>query len=241
VSGDLPPAASDHDAPRGTDRGAPAPRTGRELAARLAAERAGVPFLLLRDPEDVLHIRSLEPGPPRLTLGRDAANDIALNWDAEVSRAHAELEQVAGQWAISDDGLSRNGTFVNGHPVHGRRRLHDGDCVRVGRTLLTFCAPVGPVAGATLPAAHAPALDDLTPTQRRVLAALCRPLVAAGGVVAPASNQEIADAVHLSVEGVKGQLRTLSARFGVADLPQNRKRLELAERAWRAGMGAPAG
>jgi DNA-binding NarL/FixJ family response regulator len=59
-------------------------------------------------------------------------------------------------------------------------------------------------------------------------------------VAAPASNQEIADAVHLSVEGVKGQLRTLSARFGVADLPQNRKRLELAERAWRAGLGAPA-
>jgi hypothetical protein len=40
---------------------------------------------------------------------------------------------------------------------------------------------------------------------------------------------------------VKGQLRTLSERFGVADLPQNSKRLELAERALRAGLGAPAG
>jgi pSer/pThr/pTyr-binding forkhead associated (FHA) protein len=241
VSAEARPDGSAADAPGTPDAGAPRPRTGRELAARLAAERAALPFLLLRDADDVLRIRPLEPSEPRLTLGRDQANDIALEWDGEISRAHAELEQVAGQWTVSDDGLSRNGTFVNGHPVHGRRRLRDGDCLRLGRTLLTFCAPVGPLSGATLPAQHAPALDDLTPTQRRVLGALCRPLVAAGGVVAPASNQEIADAVHLSVEGVKGQLRTLSARFGVADLPQNRKRLELAERAWRAGMGAPAG
>jgi hypothetical protein len=217
---------------------APRPRTGRELAARLAAERAGEPFLLVRDGEDTLVVCALSRSP--VTLGRDPANDIALEWDAEVSRAHAELERVGGEWAIHDDGLSRNGTFVNGQRVHGRRRLRDGDCLRLGRSLLTFCAPIGPVSGATVPAQEAPAPSDLTPIQRRILAALCRPLVAAGGVAAPASNQEIAEAVHLSVEGVKGQLRTLSARFGVADLPQNRKRLELAERAWRAGLGAGA-
>jgi hypothetical protein len=218
----------------------PRPRTGRELAARLAAERTGHSFLLLRDAEDALHVVELSPERSRLTLGRDQANDIALEWDGEISRAHAELERLGGEWAITDDGLSRNGTYVNGQRVHGRRRLRDGDCVRLGRSLLTFCAPVGPVSGATVPAADGPVVGDLSPVQRRILAALCRPLVAAGGVAAPASNQEIADAVHLSVEGVKGQLRTLSARFGVADLPQNRKRLELAERAWRAGLGAPA-
>jgi hypothetical protein len=216
----------------------PRPRTGAELSARLAAERAGVPFVLLRDGEDALYIHALDRSP--ITLGRDSANDIALEWDVEVSRAHAELERVGGEWAIHDDGLSRNGTFVNGQRVQGRRRLRDGDCVRLGRSLLTFCAPVGPVAGATVPASDAPILDDLSPIQRRILAALCRPLVLAGGVAAPASNQEIADAVHLSIEGVKGQLRTLSARFGVGDLPQNRKRLELAQRAWRAGLGAGA-
>lgn len=84
-------------------------------------------------------------------------------------------------------------------------------------------------------------MDELTPTQRRILTALCRPLVQAGGLAPPASNREIAEVVHLSVEGVKAQLRTLTERFGVADLPQNRKRLELAERALRAGLGAPAG
>ena len=73
-------------------------------------------------------------------------------------------------------------------------------------------------------------LAQLSDQERRIL-----PLIAEGK-----TNREIADAVHLSVEGVKGQLRTLSERFGVADLPQNRKRLELAQRALRAGLGAPA-
>ncbi len=221
---------------------APRPRTGRELAERLSAERAGYPFLLFRDGEDAQRIITLTAEHTRYTLGRDAANDIALQWDHEVSRAHAELELVAGQWAIADDGLSRNGTFVNGRLVHGRRRLRDGDCLRLGQTLVAFSAPVGTDIGATVAAASAaPIVEELTPTQRRILSALCRPLVVAGGPVPPASNREIADAVHLSVEGVKGQLRTLSERFGVADLPQNRKRLELAERALRAGLGAPAG
>ena len=220
----------------------PRPRTGRELAARLAAERAGAPFLLFRDGDEEQQIVTLAPGQNRYTLGRDPANDLALHWDQEVSRAHAELEYVGGQWAVADDGLSRNGTFVNGQPIHGRRRLRDGDCLRLGQTVIVFAAPVLTGADATRPAsALAPALEELTPTQRRILAALCRPLALAGGMAPPASNREIADAVHLSVEGVKSQLRTLSERFGVADLPQNRKRLELAERAWRAGLGAPAG
>lgn len=218
----------------------PRPRTARELAERLSAERAGLPFLLYRDDQDALRIVMLDSAESRLSLGRDGANDVALSWDPEVSRVHAELEQVAGQWTVADDGLSRNGTFVNGRLVHGRRRLRDGDCLRLGRAVLVFSAPSGAGAEATVAAGAAPLAEELTPTQRRILAALCRPLVVAGGLAPPASNREIAEAVHLSVEGVKGQLRTLSERFGVADLPQNRKRLELAERALRAGLGAPA-
>jgi pSer/pThr/pTyr-binding forkhead associated (FHA) protein len=229
--------------PAPEDRSTPRPRTARELSARLSAERAGMPFLLFRDEADEMRIVPLSSDRGRITLGRDPANDVALAWDQEVSRAHAELELVAGQWAVSDDGLSRNGTFVNGQPVRGRRRLRDGDCLRLGRTLVLFSAPVAQAGGVTVAAARdvPVAADELTPTQRRILAALCRPLVAAGGIAPPASNREIAEAVHLSVEGVKGQLRTLSERFGVADLPQNSKRLELAERALRAGLGAPAG
>jgi FHA domain len=219
---------------------APHPRTGRELAARLAAERAVWPFLLFRDDRDEQLIVSLAPERPRLTIGRDGVNDVSLPWDREVSRVHAELEQVVeGDWAVSDDGLSRNGTFVNGSRVAGRRRLRDGDCLRVGRTVIVFTEVGSRSDTATMVAGPAPIAEELTPMQRRILAALCRPLVDAGGLATPASNREIAEAVHLSVEGVKGQLRTLSDRFGVGELPQNQKRLELAERAFRAGLGRP--
>jgi len=220
---------------------APRPRTGSELAQRLAAERTGSPFLLLRDDHDEQLIIELAPGRGRLTLGRDRVNDVGLGWDHEVSRVHAELERVGGDWAISDDGLSRNGTFVNGSRVGGRRRLRDGDCVRLGQTVIVFAAPNRRSDTATMVAGPAPIADELTAMQRRILAALCRPLVEAGGIATPASNREIAEAVHLSVEGVKGQLRTLSDRFGVGELPQNQKRLELAERAFRAGLGPPSG
>jgi predicted component of type VI protein secretion system len=219
---------------------APGPRTGSELAQRLAAERAGSPFLLYRGDHDEQLIVALDAGRGRLTLGRDRANDVALGWDHQVSRVHAELERVGADWTISDDGLSRNGTFVNGGRLGGRRRLRDGDCLRLGRTVIVFAAPDRRSDTATMVSGPAFAADELTPMQRRILSALCRPLVEAGGIAAPASNREIADAVHLSVEGVKGQLRTLADRFGVGELPQNQKRLELAERAFRAGLGPPA-
>ena len=225
-----------------TEPETPRPRTARELAARLSAERSGAPFLLYRDGGDELQIIALDPQRGRVTVGRDPATDVALSWDQQVSRVHAELELIAGQWAVSDDGLSRNGTFVNGRAAAGRRRLRDGDCVRIGRTVLVYREPTAAAADATLAAIsmQAPVDDDLTPMQRRVLRALCRPLVAVSGIARPASNREIAEEVHLSVDGVKAQLRTLSERFGVADLPQNSKRLELAQRALRAGLGAPA-
>jgi hypothetical protein len=219
---------------------APHPRTGSELAERLAAERDGLPFLLYRDDKDGQLIVPLDARRTRLTLGRDRANDVALGWDHQVSRVHAELEKVGRDWTLSDDGLSRNGTFVNGSRMAGRRRLKDGDCLRLGRTVIVFAAPDRRSDTATMVSGPAVVTDDLTPMQRRILAALCRPLVEAGGIAAPASNREIADAVHLSVEGVKGQLRTLADRFGVGELPQNQKRLELAERAFRAGLGPPA-
>ena len=56
--------------------------------------------------------------------------------------------------------------------------------------------------------------------------ALCRP-VAASAFDPPASNQEIAAEVHLSVDAVKGHLRVLFARFGLEELPQNKKRARL--------------
>ena len=63
-----------------------------------------------------------------------------------------------------------------------------------------------------------------------MLAALCRPLDGRG-YAAPASNQQIADELVLSVETVKGTLTALFERFGLEELPQNQKRAALAVRA----------
>ena len=54
---------------------------------------------------------------------------------------HAELVRLADDWTVTDDGLSRNGTFVNDRRVEGRLRLMDGDLLRCGETLLLFVSP----------------------------------------------------------------------------------------------------
>jgi DNA-binding CsgD family transcriptional regulator len=216
----------------------PAPKTASELAARLSAERMGLPFLLLRDGDETQRVIPLSPDGERVTIGRDASNALALTWDGEVSRVHAELEHVGHEWILSDQGMSRNGSYVNGQAISGRRRLDDGDVMRFGQTPVLYTMPGAAGPQTTLQAAAAPVIDDLTAMQRRILSALCRPLVVEGPGAMPASNQEIADTVHLSVQGVKSQLRTLTERFEVSELPQNRKRLALAERAVRAGFGS---
>ena len=121
-----------------------------------------------------------------------------------------------------------------------RRRLRDGDVIAVGGTSIAFCAPrrarprwrrstsVGP---------HVAEL--LTPAQRRVLIALCRPFKDST-YSTPATNQQIADELVVSVDAVKSNLRALFSAFGVDDLPQNQKRASLALQALRTGVGQPS-
>ena len=200
----------------------------------LEAERAGAPFLLYRAEAGEQQIAVLDPAGDRITIGRRAANDIALGWDSQVSRAHAFVQAVGGEWSVVDDGLSANGTFVNGERVSGRHRLRDGDVLRVGQTLLAFRAP-GDLTGSTSIAAEAAAVHELSLLQRQVLRALCRPYAARGNGP-PATNPQIAAEVHLSVEAVKSHLRKLFVKFGLADLPQNEKRARLVDRAFELGL-----
>jgi hypothetical protein len=138
---------------------------------------------------------------------------------------------------LVDDGLSRNGSFVNGERILGRRRLDDGDVLRIGRTNLVFRAP-GPQPESTAVGDPA-ALVRLTDGERRVLVALCRPLAVPGTAAVPAGNREIATELHLSPDGVKTHIRALFAKLGIEDLPQYRKRTELAQRALQAGLVKP--
>jgi len=216
------------------DTGAsPAPRSGGEVKARLDAERLGRPFLVLRDGAGEQRILPLDGA--TMTIGRSEGADVALTWDGEVSRLHAQLETAAGEWLVVDDGLSRNGTFVNGQRVAGRRRLTDGDALRVGATVMLFRSPrVAPTATRT--ASVGVTVDQLTDTQRRVLAALCRPYGESQHLASPASNQQISDELYLSLDAVKANLRAMYQLFGVARLPQNQKRAALAERAIQWGL-----
>jgi hypothetical protein len=215
--------------PRALHRSTPA-----ELKARLEAERAGVPFLLLRDAVGAQRIVRLPDEGAALSVGRDEGADVRIEWDGQVSRLHAILERVGGAWTIADDGLSRNGTFVNHERVTGRRRLHGGDTVRTGDTELSYYEPAT-AANETALADQVSFDAELSRMQRQVLVELCRPLRDGAPDAGPATNQEIAAAVHLSEVAVKTHLRTLFAKFGLSDLPQNRKRASLANAALRSG------
>src|ERR1700754_5180503 len=119
----------------------------RDLKAVIEAERTGLPFVHWRRDGATQELRLLPGDVDRLTIGRRSDADIPLNWDLEVSRAHALLERVGGQWTVVDDGLSRNGTYVNGSRVHARRALHDRDRVCCGETTVVFREPAEAVTG----------------------------------------------------------------------------------------------
>ena len=204
---------------------------------QLAADRRAQPYLLLRDPSGAQRLVWLEDS--SMTVGRDDSNDLSLPWDQKVSRLHAGIERVGGHWTIVDDGLSRNGTFLNDARVMGRRRLNDRDVLRFGQTEVLFRDP-GETPEQTASAEDAAALARLSEGQRQVLVALCRPLAAPGGFGTPASNREIGEELHLSVDAVRTRLRALFDAFEVPDLPQNRKRAELARRALATAVVTPA-
>jgi pSer/pThr/pTyr-binding forkhead associated (FHA) protein len=208
--------------------------TPAELRERIEAERRGRPFLVFRDGDGDQRLLDLT-GLERLSVGRGAGNELSLPWDTEVSRLHAELEAIAGEWTVSDDGLSRNGTFVNANRISGRTRLRDGDVLRVGQTSIAYRRPEAEDSMPTQVAGARLTLTDLPPTQRQVLVALARPYKHNEFAV-PATNQDIAGELHLSVDAVKSHLRTLFQRFGIEHLPQNQKRSRLVAEALQSGL-----
>lgn len=206
-----------------------------ELLQIIRAERLGVPFLVWRDATGNQQLFSLG-AEPRVSVGRHTSNQLALADDSEVSRTHAELELVGADWTISDDGLSRNGTWLNGNRLGGRQRLRDRDRLRFGRTTVEYRHAAATIADLTVTAAGSGGVVTLTETQRRVLVALCRPFKDGGAYVTPATNSEIAAEVFLGVDAVKNHLRLLFQRFGLAELPQNQKRARLVETIMRTGL-----
>jgi len=220
----------------GTPSATPHAATAVELKAQIDAERDGLPFLIYRDDSGRHQLFVLSDDLERLTLGRRSSTDLPLPWDDEVSRVHAELVRKGEDWTITDDGLSLNGSFVNGEVVRGRRRLQDGDALRVGATVIVFRNPKDRESQATVPAADLHRVVSLSDAQRRVLVALCRPYKDSTAFVTPATNEQIAGELFLSIDAVKKHMRTLFEKFGVEHLPQNEKRARLVERAFASGL-----
>jgi hypothetical protein len=176
-------------------------------------------------------------------LGRHPQADVCLPWDPRISRLHAELIQRAGLWVLADDGLSQNGTLLNGLPVAGRRRLRDGDLITVGNSSLTFCEasaddqesqPLDPDITMALPAMR-PAWH-YSQQQQDILRELCRPLCADGDGVQPATDRDIAQALSLAEQAVARELDAVAESFDYGELALDERRLRTALTALRSGL-----
>ncbi|MDA3895470.1 MAG: FHA domain-containing protein [Desulfobacteraceae bacterium] len=93
-----------------------------------------MPSLILSYNDEELHTYPVEKNRP-LKIGRSAQNDITID-ETAVSNLHAEIEQEAGDYYITDI-QSKNGTFVDGELVISRK-LKNGNIITIGNYSLRF-------------------------------------------------------------------------------------------------------
>ena len=172
--------------------------------------------------------RELRPlASERLTVGTLESNDMVVAAEG-VSRVHAVFELFGESWCIRDLG-SRNGTFVNGGRIVGERALRAGDEILLGRLRLIFR---GPARGTETSAIAQP--PALTPRERDVLVALCRPLLTGDAFTEPASIRTIAAELVVSEAAVKQHLSRLYGKFDLSTRDE-RRRVALANAAVARG------
>jgi predicted component of type VI protein secretion system len=159
----------------------------------------------------------------RLTIGKNPENDLVIAEDSSVSRLHAVLERMSGRWTIRDVN-STNGTLVNGDRIFSEKLLRDDDEIILGRTRIRFCdrATAGDVS-----TARTGARPRVTPTEKKVLDELCRPLLSASAFKEPATVRQIADRLCVGEAAVKAHLIHLYDKFAIFedDGPPRRHRL----------------
>jgi hypothetical protein len=103
-------------------------------------------FLIVGGTQMVLLTRSV------INIGRRLDNHVVID-DLRVSRAHAQLRIIKGQFIIFDLNSS-GGTFVNGHRVN-RSTLNPGDVISLAGVSLIF--------GQDLPASRTPGESQTEP------------------------------------------------------------------------------
>ena len=173
----------------------------------------------------------------RVTIGRHVGNDVVLAADDSASRLHAVLERLGPGWWLRDLG-SRNGTYVNGTRVAGGRALQHGDELRIGTTRLVYriSRPSDDDQAVTLAREPAP---PLTPREREVLVALCRPVFSGDVHGVPASTRSIAAELVVTEDAVKQHLLRLYDKFALPPTSSGNRRVELAREAVLRGAVSP--
>ena len=167
----------------------------------------------------------------RVSVGAEGGNDIRIDGDRSVSRLHAVFARVGPGWSLKDLG-SRNGTFVNGERLHDEHALRHGDEIQTGSTRMLFRASKTDVQPAVTQTADPP--PRLTPRERDVLIALCRPVLEADLFTEPASIRQLARKLVVTEAAIKQHLARLYDKFELFDEGE-RRRLRLANEAIRRG------
>jgi hypothetical protein len=156
------------------------------------------------------------------TVGRGRFVDIQLA-EPSVSMLHAELVRRGPYVYVTDLGLSRNGTRVNGRLV-ARRLLADGDVLTFGSARCR----IGGIDTEELAAdadLRRPAAPELTRRELDVVTSLCRPALSDEAFVAPATAREIAVDLVVTEAAVKQHLLRLYQKFRIPEGPNRRVRL----------------
>ena len=164
----------------------------------------------------------------RCTVGSSAESDLVVD-DRSVSRTHLLLDRFGDTWFVEDLG-SRNGTYVNGQRITGRRVVRPGDEIRLGMARVVLRGVVSE-SGPTTSLVDEPPI--LTRRERDVLVALCKPLLSGDPFTEPASIREIATAFVVSDAAVKQHLANLFDKFGIVE--GDRRRVRLANAALSSG------
>jgi FHA domain len=160
--------------------------------------------------------------PDVTTVGRGRSVDIRLDHPS-VSKLHAEIVRRGAYAYVSDLGLSRHGTRVNGKVV-AQRLLENGDVLSFGSER---CRVGGLPTEAVLPEdeTRRTAAPELTRREVDVIAALCKPALCEDAFVAPATARDIAADLVVTEAAVKQHLLRLYQKLKIAEGPNRRVRL----------------
>jgi FHA domain len=178
-------------------------------------------------PRDIPHLKIESTGavvrlrPDITTIGRGQSVDVRLDHPS-VSKLHAEIFRRGPYAYVSDLGLSRYGTRVNGRVV-AQRLLEDGDVLSFG----SVRCRVSGLATEQLPECELgrSAIPELTRRELDVVAALCKPALSEDAFVSPATARDIAADLVVTEAAVKQHLLRLYQKLRIPAGPNRRVRL----------------